>query len=244
MTGQPAPVGAVLRIPVDLIDPGPNARGAVGVGGDVTELAASLRHLGQQIPVVVEPATGGRWRLIDGHRRHAAARRAGVPHLDAVIRPTSDAVRRLLAQLAIQAGARRYDPMAESRACHTLMFEHGLTREQIARAVGRTPAWVRDRISLVHLEPDEIRQVETGRLSVAEALLRLRHRRQLRDGRASSRSGRRRRRTARTPKQHALAALRRAAARAVQAGVDRQQIDAAVDAGCRAAAGAQEVGRG
>ena len=71
MTGQPTPVGAVLRIPVDLIDPGPNARGAVG---DVTELAASLRHLGQQLPVVVEPASGGRWRLIDGHRRHAAAR--------------------------------------------------------------------------------------------------------------------------------------------------------------------------
>jgi hypothetical protein len=59
VTGQPTPVGAVLRIPVDLIDPGPNARGAVGdVRSEDTELAITRaerdRYLDQLTDVIRE----------------------------------------------------------------------------------------------------------------------------------------------------------------------------------------------
>lgn len=185
------PVSAVLRIPVDLVDPGPNVRASVG---DVTELATSMRAIGQQIPVVVVASDGGRWRLIDGHRRHAAARQAGLPYLDAIVRRSSDDARRVVAQLAIQGNVRLLDPMAEARALHSLMWDHGLTREQIAAYVGRSPAWVRDRISLVYLSGDEAAAVESGQMTVAEALLRLRTRRAGRAGEPdapATRSGRR-----------------------------------------------------
>lgn len=186
------PVSAVLRIPVDLVDPGPNVRAGVG---DVTELATSMRAIGQQIPVVVVASDGGRWRLIDGHRRHAAARQAGLPYLDAIVRRSSDDARRVVAQLAIQGNVRLLDPMAEARALHSLMWDHGLTRGQIAAYVGRSPAWVRDRISLVYLSSDEAAAVESGQMTVAEALLRLRTRRVARAGEPdapATRSGHRR----------------------------------------------------
>ncbi|MBM0235918.1 ParB/RepB/Spo0J family partition protein [Micromonospora sp. ATA32] len=182
MAGQVEAIdGVFLCIPVDHIEPGPNARGNVG---DVTELAASLKAIGQLVPVLVEPLPEGRYQLLDGHRRHAAANEAGIAHLTAIVRHTDDnAVRRTVRQLSIQSHARPFDPMAEARALHKLMFEQNLTREDIARMVGKSPGWVRDRVSLVHLEPGEQRDVETGRLSVSEALLRLRNRREMREGR-------------------------------------------------------------
>lgn len=182
MTNQTAvPHGALLRIPVDHIEPGPNVRGPVG---DVTELAASLKAVGQLVPVLVEPLPDGRYQLLDGHCRHAAANHAGILHLTAIVRQPDDSpVRRTVRQLSIQSHNRAFDPMTEARALHTLMFQHNVTREEIARMVGRTPGWVRDRISLVHLEPGEQRDVQAGRMSVSEALLRLKNRREMREGR-------------------------------------------------------------
>lgn len=174
------PVANVLRIPIDRIVPGPNARGDVG---DVTELAASLKNTGQQIPVIVVPIDGDRWQLLDGHRRRAAAVKARLPCLDAIVRRSPDDAGLLVVQLAIQGGARSFSPMAESQALHTLMFQHNLTREQIAARIGRSPAWVRDRISLAHLEPREQADLVHGRMSVGEALLRLKSRRERREGR-------------------------------------------------------------
>ncbi|MFV2094854.1 ParB/RepB/Spo0J family partition protein [Micromonospora sp. LOL_014] len=179
MTADPVAVSAVLRIPLDRIDPGPNLRTDLG---DLTQLATSLRTIGQQQPVTVERPDDGRWQLVDGHRRHAAARKAGLTHLDAIVRPSLNAAHRDVIQLAIQAGSKRFDPIAEGQALHSLMFDAGMTREQIAAAVGRSPIWVRDRIALTHLEPDEVRQVRAGRLTVGEALLRLAGRRAERTG--------------------------------------------------------------
>ncbi|MEU3455622.1 ParB/RepB/Spo0J family partition protein [Micromonospora sp. NPDC006766] len=172
---------AFLRIPIDAIEPGPNVRGEVG---DVAELAANLRAVGQLMPVLVEPLPDGRYQLLDGHRRHAAASMAGIGHLMAVVRHADDnAVRRTVRQLSIQAHAQPFDPMAEARALHKLMFEQNLTREAISRMVGKSTGWVRDRISLVHLEPGEQRDVQAGSMSVSEALFRLSNRRAMREGR-------------------------------------------------------------
>jgi ParB family chromosome partitioning protein len=176
--------GAFRRIPIDQIEAGPNARGDVG---DVAELAATLKAVGQLQPITVEEVDG-RYRLIDGHRRRAAAPQAGMTHLDAIVRRSPTPPARIVQQLAIQGGARAFNPLAEARSLHTLMFEHNMTREQVAAAVGRTPGWVRDRISLVHLEPSERRDVEAGRMSVSEALLRLKNRREMREGRPSAQS--------------------------------------------------------
>lgn len=173
--------GAFRRIPINLIDPGTNHRGDVG---DVTELAATLKAVGQLQPVTVAEAPGGRYRLIDGHRRRKAAPLAGLQFLDAVVRRAPDDASLAVKQLAIQGHSRRFNPMAEARALHELMFERNMTRDAIAVAVGKTPAWVRDRIALVHLEPGEQRQVADGRMSVAEATLRLKNRRELREGRS------------------------------------------------------------
>lgn len=165
------PINALLRIPIEQLRPGRNARGEVG---DVTELALSIKTLGMQKPLLVIDA-GDAFQVIDGHRRLAAARRLEHTHVDAVVR--RDPGERLLQlQLAMSAQSKTFDPIAEAKALHHLMFEQKLTREQIAAAVGKSPGWVRDRIALLRLKGDEQAAVATGQLSVAEATVRIRSR--------------------------------------------------------------------
>lgn len=142
----------LLTVPTKQVHPSLNARGHLG---EVDELALSLKVLGLQKPLIVFPRPGGGYDLLDGHRRHAAALKAGLPTVEVVVRADPGEAGRLQAQLAMETHSKAFDPMAEARALHTLMFTHGLSREQISRTVGRTPAWVRDRIALVHLKPAE-----------------------------------------------------------------------------------------
>jgi ParB family chromosome partitioning protein len=171
-------LNSLLRIPLDLLDPGPNVRTHLD---GIDELATSIRRLGMQKPLLVSKV-GDRYRILDGHRRHAAARRLGLDYVDGVLRREAPDVVRIQQQLAIQAQTEGFDPIAESIALNGLMWEHKLSREEIAAAVGRSPAWVRDRISLVHLAEDEKRQVASGRMPVSHALQLLANRRAERDG--------------------------------------------------------------
>jgi ParB family chromosome partitioning protein len=172
-------LNALLRIPIDLVEPGPNVRAHLD---GIDELATSIRHLGMQKPLLVTEVGGGRYRILDGHRRHAAARRLGLAHVDAILRKAAPDVVRIQQQLSIQAQTEAFDPIAESVALNSLMWDHRLTREEIAAAVGRTPAWVRDRIALTHLTDSEKRDVAAGRMTVASALATLRGRRAARSG--------------------------------------------------------------
>jgi ParB family chromosome partitioning protein len=172
-------VSELRTVAIHDIHPSLNARGKVG---DVAELALSLRVLGLMKPLLVMPRAAGGFEILDGHRRHAAAVKAGIARVEVVIRSDLGEAERLQAQLAMETHAKGFDPMAEARALHTLMFNHNLSREQISRTVGRTPGWVRDRVALVHLTAAEQSQVSAGKLSLAHALFTLSQRRAERDG--------------------------------------------------------------
>lgn len=172
----------LISVPTADVHPSLNMRGRVG---DVEELALSLKVLGQQKPLLVYPRPAGGYDLLDGHRRHAAAVKAGVAMVEVVVRDDPGEAGRIKAQLAMATHAKGFDPMAEARALHALMFKHGMSREQISRAVGRTPGWVRDRIALVHLTPFEQQRVVSGDLSVGQAVHVLKQRRAEREGRPS-----------------------------------------------------------
>lgn len=171
---------ALIRVPIGQIEPGPNARGDVG---DIAELAISIRAIGMQKPLLVHDIGGGRYRILDGHRRYAAAQLLELPYVDALLRRAGTDAQRLQQQVAIHTQAKPFDPIAEARAMSELMFAHKLTREQIAEAAGRTPGWVRDRLGLLALKPDEQRDVAAGRMSLSEARATLAHRREVAEGR-------------------------------------------------------------
>lgn len=173
-------LSALARIPIGLVRPGVNARGDVG---DVGELAQSIRALGMQKPLLVCDTGHGTYEVLDGHRRLAAAQLLRLTHVDALLRRDLGAAVRLQRQLAMHAQAKSFDPIAEATALSALMFDHGMSREDIARSVGKSPSWVRDRIALLQLEPEERQAVACGSMSVSTAASLVGYRRAQREGR-------------------------------------------------------------
>ena len=65
--------------------------------GNVTELAASIRSIGVLEPLLVTPAADG-FAVVAGHRRLAAARKAGLEIVPCVVREMSE-VERVIAMV-------------------------------------------------------------------------------------------------------------------------------------------------
>lgn len=178
MTAAPAApidLAGLKAIPVTLVDPGDNRRGPIG---DIADLARSIHALGQLEAVTVTALPGGRFQVFEGHRRHAAIVSLGLPQILAVVRscaPPAPGLR----QVAIHTMRRDFDPIAQAQVLADAMFSgpRPLSREEVAQAIGRSPGWVRDRVSLLQLAPAERARVAAGGLSVAGALEVLRMRR-------------------------------------------------------------------
>jgi ParB/RepB/Spo0J family partition protein len=167
---EPQVVAGVLRIPIADLVHGANARGELG---DVAELAQSLRTFGQQQPLLVESFEGGRWSVFDGNRRLKAGRAANLTHMLAIPRNgTLTEQHRILRQLGMHATSKSFDPMAEAHAVEWLMFADDgphMGRSEIAHALAKSESWVKGRVDLLQLEPDEQRSVANGTLTVSMA---------------------------------------------------------------------------
>lgn len=156
------------------IDPDPlNPRTDLG---DLGELASSLIANGMVQPVVVVPADPGRYQLVAGHRRVAAARLAGLPTIPALIRHDltpayggDHAARRAAAQAVENLQRTDLNPLEQARAFRRLV-DAGWKQERIAAAAGVNQGHVSKRLSLLKLGDDAQAAVATGTIAVEDAV--------------------------------------------------------------------------
>lgn len=159
----------IVDVALDLIDPHPaNPRKDLG---DLTELADSIRAKGirQNLLLVPHPDAPGRYRAVIGHRRSAAAALAGLTHAPAAIDTTLDDAAQL--ELMLLENVQRVDltPIEEADGYQGLL-DLGVSRAEISRTTGRTPATVRSRLKLAAL-PDKARTaVHAGKVTLDDAL--------------------------------------------------------------------------
>jgi ParB/RepB/Spo0J family partition protein len=169
-TPGPAPFDAEL--PISSIDPDPhNIRGDVG---DIAGLVASIKAIGIQQPIgvaAVAPKGRGRQRfqLIWGHRRYAAAKRAGLTVVPAMVRHGLDDVARLEAQITENLQRQDLTIMEEARAFARLAA-HGRSQRAICQLVDRSQAHVSKRLALLALDPADQVAVDAGKVTISEAL--------------------------------------------------------------------------
>jgi len=173
---------ALVLVDLDLIDEDPrNPRGEI-FDDDVADLKQALLARGQEDPLHLIPQDNGRYFLHEGHRRIRAMREIGWKKGKAIARRFSDRRSQILSQGQMHAHRRNWGPMAWAEFCHRLFFEEKMTREDIARELGVSQAFVRDSIALTHLTDREKDSVRQGALSKKDALARLARRRAQRDG--------------------------------------------------------------
>ncbi len=149
------------EVPVELISPNPAQPRRRLDPETISGLAESIAEAGVIQPLVVRPLADGRYELIAGERRWRAAREAGLETVPALLRDEDDAQR---IQTALIENVAREDlnPVDEARACAALVEDLGLSKEELARRLGRTRPAISNLIRILDL-PDEVLELISER---------------------------------------------------------------------------------
>jgi ParB family chromosome partitioning protein len=156
--------GELRELPVEVIKPNPNQPRTKIDPESLSGLASSIEANGVVQPLLVRPLPDGSYELIAGERRWRAAQAAGLAKVPAVVRDQELAER---LQVALIENMVREDlnPVDEARACAALVDELGLSREDLARRVGRSRPAVSNLIRLLDLPDEALELLESGELS-------------------------------------------------------------------------------
>ncbi|MEZ5234273.1 MAG: ParB/RepB/Spo0J family partition protein [Acidimicrobiales bacterium] len=135
--------------------------------GDVRELAASVASVGIVEPLLVSPLDAERYVIVAGHRRHAAAVRAGLAEVPCTVRELSEAER---VEIMLVENLQRSDLTAIEEASGLFrLVECGMTQKELARRIGRSARRVAARLALLELPKVVQEEVHAGSMSVGEA---------------------------------------------------------------------------
>ncbi|MEU9706174.1 ParB/RepB/Spo0J family partition protein [Streptomyces sp. NPDC047981] len=151
---------------------------------DIDDLADSLAARGLIQPVAVvtrnaflsahpgyEQSIGNaEFVVVDGNRRLAAARMAGLDDIPAHIDDTFATNADVLLENALVAAIHKYDlePIEQAKALQTLVEKYGSQR-QVAKALNKSSGWVTQRMALLKLTPELQQAVEDKTLPVEVA---------------------------------------------------------------------------
>jgi ParB family chromosome partitioning protein len=147
-----------------MIEPNPDQPRTNFEKAALDALAGSIKSAGLLQPLIVRPVDGGRYELIAGERRWRAARQAGLKRVPAVIR-VSPEDERLQAALIENMVREDLNPVEEARACAALVDDLGISKEELARRVGRSRAAISNLIRLLDLPDSVLGLLESGELS-------------------------------------------------------------------------------
>jgi len=156
--------GELRELPVGLIKPNPGQPRTKFDPAALAALAASIEVSGIVQPLLVRPLPDGSYELVAGERRWRAAQQAGLERVPAVVREQAEA-ERLQAALIENMVREDLNPVEEAKACAALVEDLGLTKEELARRVGRSRPAVSNLIRLLELPDEALELLETGELS-------------------------------------------------------------------------------
>jgi ParB family chromosome partitioning protein len=156
--------GELRELPVALVKPNPKQPRTQFDQEALDALAASIESSGVIQPLLVRPLHDGSYELVAGERRWRAARQAGLDKVPAVVRDSEQAER---LQVALIENMVREDlnPVEEARACAALIEELDVSKEDLARRVGRSRPAVSNLIRLLDLPDELLELLESGELS-------------------------------------------------------------------------------
>ncbi|MFF8512862.1 ParB/RepB/Spo0J family partition protein [Streptomyces sp. NPDC015492] len=146
--------------------------------GDVSGMAASLLEIGQIQAITIasveaylrdrperapELEAGAEYVVIDGHRRLAGAKAAGLTSIKVTVDDARVSTDEVLLESAFVANAQRENlsDLEEAQALQTLVKFYG-SQHKAAKRLGVTQPYISQRLSLLHLDPQLQADLEAG----------------------------------------------------------------------------------
>lgn len=161
---SPPASGDLRDLPIDQVKPNPDQPRRKFDPEALAALTESVKTSGIIQPLLVRPLKEGGYELIAGERRLRAAREAGLERVPVVIRDPDEEER--LQQALIENMVREdLNPIEEARACEALIRDLGLSKQELARRVGRSRPALSNLIRLLELPDEVLAMLEEGRLS-------------------------------------------------------------------------------
>ena len=156
--------GELRELPVTLVKPNPSQPRTRFDEDALASLASSIEVSGVVQPLLVRPLHDGSYELVAGERRWRAAQQAGLEKVPAIVRDSEQAER---LQVALIENMVREDlnPVEEARACAALVEELDVSKEELARRVGRSRPAISNLIRLLELPDEALELLEAGELS-------------------------------------------------------------------------------
>lgn len=144
------------EIPVSAIKPNTHQPRRNFPEAGIRELAASIREVGILQPLVIRSTEAG-FELIAGERRLRAAKVAGLERVPVLIRPAGE---NESMELALIENLQREDlnPLETAAAYQALMEGFSLSKEQLARRLGKSRAAVTNTLRLARL-PASVQEI-------------------------------------------------------------------------------------
>lgn len=176
ISADPIPgVGQLVYLPIDQLHPHPNnPRKDLG---DLTELADSIKAKGilQNLTVIpmelVDPdATvtleGSQYTILIGHRRHAAAKLAGLQELPCII--TSMDEKEQLQTMLLENIQRSDLTIYEQANGFQMMIDLGSTVKEISEKSGFSKSAIRSRLKIMELNQETLKEVSSRQIALAD----------------------------------------------------------------------------
>ncbi len=158
----------IKEIPVGELDPNPDQPRRTFTEETIAQLADSIREQGVLQPLLVAPASGGRYMIIAGERRYRAGREAGLETLPCIVKDI-DVIRQR--EIALIENLQREDlnPIEAAKGIRALMDQCGYTQEKVSARLGKSRPAVANMLRLLQL-PDEVTEmVKDGLLTAGHA---------------------------------------------------------------------------
>lgn len=161
-------VRTVVSLAISAISPNPSQPRTVFSESALMSLADSIRLHGLISPILVRRINAGRYELIAGERRLRALKILGRVRAEAIIVTAYDSQSAVMA-LIENMQREQLHFLEEAAACRAILDSDGITQEELARQLGKSPSALANRLRLLKLSPDTKALIMTSSLSERHA---------------------------------------------------------------------------
>jgi len=158
---------AVVELKINDVSPNTDQPRTIFDEDALNELAESIKENGVIQPIIVTKKGKG-YSIVAGERRWRASRLAGLKTIPAIVRDFTD---QQTMEIALIENLQREDlnPLEEAYAMENLVKKYKMSKEALAKKLGKSRSAVSNTIRLIGIDPSLQDFIRTGELSAGHA---------------------------------------------------------------------------